>query len=167
VEFAPIRSLLLEQLGPVREQPILELGCGTSSLAARLCIDESFASVTACDASRVAVEASSRRFANVPGLQFVREDARRLSFDAGSFGAIIDKGTLDAICSGEGYDYEGGRVASELQRVLRPVGRWLCISLMPPSVVLPMMQRREWGNTLVRLCGIESHHVYAAVRQQE
>lgn len=161
LSFEQLRALVVGLAGSRREQPALELGCGTSSLAAGLC-DQGFTNVTACDASRVAVQYSSHKFAGTEGLRFVREDARCLSFEKASFSLVLDKGTLDAICSGEGYDYEGGRVASELVRVLQPNGLWICVSLMPPSVVLPMMHRLEWGDSLRMLQRIEGHYVYVA-----
>ena len=64
---------------------------------------------------------------------------------AGSVAAVLDKGTLDAICCGDGFDWEAGRVAASLVRALRPGGVWVCASLMPPSVVLPLVRRTEWS----------------------
>ena len=69
-----------------------------------------------------------------------------MPFEDGSLGAICDKGTLDAICCGDGFDYEAGLVAAECVRCLRPGGRWVCISLMPGTVVLPLFKRQEWAS---------------------
>lgn len=161
--YQSVRSILLEELRDMRDLPVLELGCGTSNLAASLC-EDGFRDVTACDASRVAVEVCQRVYGAVNGLCFKREDARRLSFDSATFAAVVDKGTLDAILSCEGYDYEGRLVAAELVRVLKPNGCWICISLMPPSVVIPVMQRPEWGESLRLVDEIEGHRVYVANR---
>ncbi|KAL1518417.1 hypothetical protein AB1Y20_002709 [Prymnesium parvum] len=162
--YSALRPLLLELLPSSRAAPVLEIGCGTSALAAQLCAD-GFTELTACDASRVAVEASRRAFAHVASLRVVREDAREMSFADGSFCAAVDKGTLDAICSAEGYDYEAARVAAELVRVLRPRGRWVCVSLMPPAVLLPIMEREEWGGSLRLERRVGGHYVYAAERR--
>ncbi len=161
--YDAIRDELLTSLTGLEEDPILECGCGTSPLASRLVAD-GFRKVVACDASRVAIEAASSLFGEVAGLSFVHSDARSLkAFPDGAFAAVIDKGTLDAVCSGEGFDFEGGRVARALCRVLRPTGRWLCVSLMPPQVVLPMMRRDgEWALEHQRLG--DGLHLYRGLR---
>ena len=125
--------------------PVLELGCGTSSLAAQLHTD-GWSDVLAVDLSRTAVDAASARH-STPGLRFAVADARDLSpvVPDGSVAAILDKGTLDAICCGDGFDYEAGRVGASLTRALRPGGVWCCVSLMPPGLVLPLLQREEWA----------------------
>tara|TARA_B100000795_G_scaffold169403_1_gene127676 strand:- start:124 stop:1068 length:945 start_codon:yes stop_codon:yes gene_type:complete len=128
-----------------RTAPVLELGCGTSSLAAQLHAD-GWSDVLAVDLSRTAVDAAGARH-SAPGLRFAVADARDLSpvVPDGSVAAILDKGTLDAICCGDGFDYEAGRVGASLTRALRPGGVWCCVSLMPPGLVLPLLQREEWA----------------------
>ena len=125
--------------------PVLELGCGTSSLAAELHA-AGWSDVLAVDLSRTAVDAARARHAT-PGLRFAVADARDLSpvVPDGSVAAILDKGTLDAICCGDGFDYEARRVGASLTRALRPGGVWCCVSLMPPGLVLPLLQREEWS----------------------
>jgi len=133
--------------GLPRDAPLLELGCGTSDLAAKL-VDDGWRNVTAIDISPQAVVAAIERhgFAR-QGLRYMVGDARRLdALPAAEIGAVIDKGTLDAICCGDGFDYEARTVLAEVRRVLAPGGRWLCLSLMPPSVVMPLLQRHEWSS---------------------
>ena len=129
-----------------RSEPVLELGCGTSSLAAQLHAD-GWSNVLAVDLSRTAVDAARARHSAVSGLRFAVADARDLSpvVPDGSVAAILDKGTLDAICCGDGFDYEARRVGASLTRALRPGGVWCCVSLMPPGLVLPLLQRDEWA----------------------
>ena len=150
-------ALRHDRLGRVpRDGLVLELGCGTSSVAAALS-DAGFRDVLGLDLSARAVADAKARHASRPGLRFARADARALcspassssasssSIVAGSVAAVLDKGTLDAICCGEGFDWEAGRVAASLVRALRPGGVWVCASLMPPSVVLPLVSRAEWS----------------------
>ena len=150
-------ALRHDRLGRVpRDGLVLELGCGTSSVAAALS-DAGFRDVLGLDLSARAVADAKARHASRPGLCFARADARALcspassssasssSIVAGSVAAVLDKGTLDAICCGEGFDWEAGRVAASLVRALRPGGVWVCASLMPPSVVLPLVSRAEWS----------------------
>ena len=54
------------------------------------------------------------RHSAVSGLRFAVADARDLSpvVPDGSVAAILDKGTLDAICCGDGFDYARSAVAA-------------------------------------------------------
>lgn len=149
-----------DRLGRVpRDGLVLELGCGTSSVAAALS-DAGFRDVLGLDLSARAVADAKARHASRPGLRFARADARALCspsslsssasassspIAAGSVAAVLDKGTLDAICCGDGFDWEAGRVAASLVRALQPGGVWVCASLMPPTVVLPLVRRAEWS----------------------
>ena len=87
-------------------------------------------------------------------------DARETGLETGRFSAIVDKGTLDAICSGEGYDYEAGRLAAECKRLLAPGGVWVCVSLLPPAVLLPLLERQEWASLDAE--PLEHVHCYTA-----
>lgn len=136
-------------LGAMRDEPLIELGCGNSPLAERLHQD-GWSEVTACDISTAAVRAAEARRAAAgcpvgTGPLYVVADVRRLGekFVAGSFGAAVDKGTLDALCCAEGWDYEAGLYADSVAAVLRPGGEWLCISLTPPAAILPVWHQRD------------------------
>ena len=138
--YATVRPWLLARL-PVRRCAVLELGCGTSSMAAELTQEHgAVACVVSIDSSAVAVNLAQQRFSHLQNLLVRKADARDNRLSSGSFGAVVDKGTLDAICTSEGFDYEAKRVAKECARVLVRGGVWLCVSLMPPSVALPLMQ---------------------------
>lgn len=157
------RSALLARLDA--RHSVLELGCGTSSLAAGLAAD-GFA-VTACDASREAVRrANARKSGDGVRPRYVVADARATGLATGAYGGIVDKGTLDAICSNEGFDGEARRVAAEVRRLLRPGGAWVCLSLMPPALVLPLLADDGWaslGSEPLRGDG-RTLHLYTAVR---
>ena len=154
--------------------PILELGSGTSSLAAHLYDTDGWRDVTAVDISSAAIATARARhgLGNVrPGLKFRVADARNLlGIKDGSIGAVIDKGTLDAVCCGEGWDYEAKRVASEVNRVLAPGGRWVCLSLMPPSVLMPLLQGGDgppkWSVFDCEAMERGRAHLYAATRSR-
>ena len=142
-------ALNLRLAGLVRHAPLLELGCGTSELAVKL-YDNGWTNVTAVDVSSHAVAQAQRAWCGPgirPGLRFEKANAKALSFSDGSVAAVLDKGTLDAMCCGDGFDYEAQCVSSEVTRVLSPGGRWICVSLMAPEVLLPIWQRNrpEWA----------------------
>lgn len=141
----PLAALLAAELGDLRAEPLLEMGCGNSRLSEQLVAD-GWSCVTACDISRAAVALARAQCSVRPPPAFCVADARALTsaFAEGSFAAVIDKGTLDAICCGDGWDYEAGRVAESLCRVLRPGGVWVGIALTPPAALLPAMANTKW-----------------------
>ena len=92
--FLPYDGALAERIQRALPQtaPLLELGCGTSSLAAQL-YDDGWHDITSIDISRRAVELASERHGGRSGLTFDVADARSLeTFDEGSFGGVVDKG---------------------------------------------------------------------------
>lgn len=106
---------LVGLLSPGREEYVLDLGCGTGHLAAR--IAESGATVVGLDRS---FEMLSRARREHPGLLFLRGDARALPFE-GVFDAVFSNATLhwiddqDAvIASVRDSLRSGGRFAAEL-----------------------------------------------------
>lgn len=145
-----LAAIISDQLGDalIRKSPLLELGCGLSTLASQMRAD-GWSNVTSCDISAAAVRLAKGR--GDDAVRYVVADARHLdrSFGARSFGAVLDKGTLDAICCGEGWDYEARLVAQGIARVLVPGGVWLCVSLMPPDALLPVVHSAAAWDSLV------------------
>lgn len=145
----PLASAIeLRLQGLSKAAPLLELGCGTSDMAKKM-YDSGWRNVTSIDCSHAAVRGAQERYGGTrPGLHFATADARTLAgFADASVAAVLDKGTVDAICCGEGFDWEAKQVARQVARVLIPGGRWLCVSLMPPNVLLPLLRegRSEWA----------------------
>jgi len=103
---------LLELLDPKPGERVLDLGCGTGHLTAK--IAERGADVTGLDSSASMV-AQARQ--NYPKLKFVLGDAR--SFDiAGPFDAVFSNAVLHWIP-------EAGGVIDSVSRVLRAGGRFV------------------------------------------
>jgi SAM-dependent methyltransferase len=166
LEYAgDLREALFARFATRRGGALLELGCGSSRLAAQLHAEAWFDSVLATDGSSVVIEAQRRRHARSlgQGLAFEVADVRATRFGTGSFRAIVDKGTLDALLCSEGFDYEAGRVAAECARLLAPGGVWACISLSPPETVLPLLKRDEWSSLSAEPLG--AIHVFTACRR--
>lgn len=69
-------------------------------------------------------------------------DASRLSLDAGTFGGVVDKGTIDAVLSG-GVE-QARRICAEAMRVLKPGGKFLVVSNTPGERLL---------DSLLSMCG--------------
>ena len=149
-----LAALLSAELGEFREAPILELGCGSSRLSEEMAAD-GWSCLTASDISPTAVESARSRAAAAAAAgagggaaaSFCVADARELSlaFGEGSFAGVVDKGTVDAICTGDGWDYEARRVSRSLRRVLKPGGKWVGVCLTPPSALLAAMESDQWA----------------------
>ena len=105
-------SDLVSLLDPRPGEQILDLGCGTGHLAAR--IAESGANVTGVDQSAEMVAAARIAY---PHLKFEVGDARQLSFRT-EFDAVFSNATLHWIQDPE-------PVLQGIQRALRPGGRFV------------------------------------------
>ena len=100
---------------------VLDVGCGTGQLAARLRREVPGVHVVGCDFSRGMLRQARRRDRRVP---WVQGDAARLSFRDGGF---------DAVVSTEAFHWfpDGRRALAEMRRVLRPEGRLLLAVVNP------------------------------------
>jgi ubiquinone/menaquinone biosynthesis C-methylase UbiE len=114
---------VLASLRDFRPARILDVGCGTGLLAARLQRELDGTSIVGCDFSRGMLERAARR-ASSPA--FVQGNALRLPFRAASF---------DAVVSTEAFHWFPDQVAAlqEFRRVLVPRGRVLVSLVNPPG----------------------------------
>ena len=122
------------------EKPILDVGCGVSLLGEELLEAGGFKSVICIDYSDVAIDKMKTRD-NKPGLQYMTMDASKMSFPDNYFGAAVDKGTIDAVMSGEDADGVSRAifVLKEVHRVLAPKGKFILVSSVPKMMYLPML----------------------------
>lgn len=103
---------LLNLLSPQPGEKILDVGCGTGQLAAK--IAGTGAVVTGIDADAAMVEKAKL---NYPNLEFAVADARLLQFDT-EFDAVFSNATLHWIPEVE-------RVISSIYSALKPKGRFI------------------------------------------
>ena len=68
-----------------------------------------------------------------------------MEFRDGTFGAVLDKGTMDSILCAEGSLILAGKSLSEISRVLRPSGVFICISHGHPNIRLQVFDKPEYG----------------------
>ena len=101
------------RLGDLRDQPVLDLGCGHGMAA--IVLARHGAVVTACDLSAGYVaEAGRRARTNEADVSFVQADGHQLPFAAESFAAVWGHAIL--------HHLDVPIAARELWRVLRPGG---------------------------------------------
>jgi ubiquinone/menaquinone biosynthesis C-methylase UbiE len=125
------------QIDGARGRRALVPGCGLSRLGEALA--ERGWQVTNVDFSEPCV-ALGRAACADPTIAWAVADVRAMRcFADGAFDAIVDKGTLDALMCGDGFDADVPRYAAELRRVLAPGGRFVAVSLSQPSIALPLL----------------------------
>ncbi|XP_038075703.1 citrate synthase-lysine N-methyltransferase CSKMT, mitochondrial-like [Patiria miniata] len=131
---------------------ILELGCGTSTLASNLLKDNvDVMSLVCADFSPRAIrqaQSISRRIcsSNKESIQFVVADASRLPFRNNHFDVVFEKGTFDAMLNSNNSDL--ARMSfSETVRVLNSRGTLLQFSDENPDLRLSFLEEalRESG----------------------
>lgn len=128
VQFAvyrPAQSAVLAALGSHRVKHLLDVGCGTGLLAARIRRERRSTSVVGLDFSAGMLEHARARGGALP---LVRGDGGRLPFRDGVFDAIV------ATESFHWFPDPDGALA-EFRRVLRPSGR-LLLALVNPRFAL-------------------------------
>lgn len=142
----------------------LVLGGGTSALAQML-KDAGWADVAALDFSEVAV---SRGKEVEPDVNWSLGDARTLDevYDEGSFGSVVDKGTIDAIYLSADAEYAAdvGKVAAGVARLLQPRGAFLVVSLSAPEYMWPLLQNGAWDVTQSEVRRLDGAFLYVLRR---
>lgn len=130
-EFLIYRSMLGAPPGPV-----LDLGCGTALFARRLARDGQFPLVIGLDVSKAMIEegVAQTREAGVM-VDFVRAEAPPVPFLDGSLGAVLLTAALHLIP-------DAARLFADVGRVLRPGGRFVASTYLPPGVLLGAVHRR-------------------------
>ena len=135
--YRPIHDAVVEALGRPRRARILDLGCGTGQLPARLADELPDARIAGCDFSAGMLR---RAAARCPGAQFVQGDAGQLPFADGVF---------DAIVSTEAFHWfpDPARALAECLRILRPGGHLLLAVTQTPAV--PVSELIHLGSRLL------------------
>eukprot|EP00903_Cladosiphon_okamuranus_P013567 g12638.t1 len=117
---------------------LLHVGCGTSDLGPKLAQEPSLlVDVMDADNSPSAIRIMEQRHANLENYGACEADVLNLDFPDGTFDAIVDKGTLDALlCS----SVEAAReMVTEMHRVLRKGGAYVQVSAEDPEARLELL----------------------------
>ncbi|KAL9237830.1 hypothetical protein vseg_012333 [Gypsophila vaccaria] len=140
----PLLSLL-SSLGPPHNLKILVPACGSSRLSEYL-YDSGFPDITNLDFSKVVISDMLRR--NVrdrPSMRWRVMDITHLQFADASFDIILDKGGLDALMEPEFGSKLGSQYLSEVKRVLKPGGKFVCLTLAESHVLGLLFPKFRFG----------------------
>jgi ubiquinone/menaquinone biosynthesis C-methylase UbiE len=121
--YRPVQDAVMRELRESRRRRVLDVGCGTGLLAARIRKELRGSRVVGCDFSRGMLQRARGRSRRV---SWVRGDALRLPFSGASF---------DAVVSTEAFHWfpDQRTALAEFFRVLTPRGR-LCVALVNPPL---------------------------------
>ncbi|GAU32171.1 hypothetical protein TSUD_68420 [Trifolium subterraneum] len=128
---------LLQTLTPP-SPPSLQLlvpGCGNSRLSEHL-YDAGYTSITNVDFSKVVISDMLRRnIRSRPLMRWRVMDMTSMQFEDEAFDAVVDKGGLDALMEPELGPDLGNQYLLEVKRVLKPGGKFVCLTLAESHVL--------------------------------
>ncbi len=127
--YYPVHDGVLRRLRTARCRTVLDLGCGTGQLTARIARELPGVTVVGCDFSAGMLERGAARAA---AIAWVRGDAARLPFADACF---------DAVTSTEAFHWfpDQRRALAECFRVMRPGGRLLVALVNTPHRVVSQL----------------------------
>lgn len=143
-----MRSVIREHLQPGAK--VLVVGCGNSRFSADL-HDDGWPDVTSIDFSAVVIETMAARHQEArPSMQWRVMDMTALTFDAGTFDAVLDKAAMDALMVDEGDPWDpdpatrqaAAAMCESVSRVLKPGGVFLQVSFAQPHFRTRFL--RDW-----------------------
>ncbi|XP_024401124.1 uncharacterized protein [Physcomitrium patens] len=132
---------------PTSAVQILISGCGNSELSVHM-YDAGWQSITNVDFSTVVIAEMLRlHVRSRPHMRWLVMDMTHLQFADACFDVVVDKGSLDALM-GEVLDIslEATSYLSEVKRVLRPGGKYACVTQAHVNVLGLLLQtfRQGW-----------------------
>ncbi|EAT46630.1 AAEL002186-PA [Aedes aegypti] len=134
---------------------ILMVGCGNSKLSLDL-YDVGFKQITNIDISQVVIrQMQDANKIQRPEMLWYHMDATAMNFSDEKYSVVLDKGTLDALFTDETEAtlQTVRKYFSEVARVLRVGGRYVCISLLQEHIlkeVLGFFPENEFVLRVVR-----------------
>lgn len=140
------------------ESEVLMLGCGSSLIPEQLVADGLAAGVVCVDQCAELIEALREKYKEKEAFQFEAIDAAELPQDwADRFDVVMDKAMMDAILVGRQGRPKAEEVLKAVFAVLKPSGKYVCISHAQPAQRLPLLQslvpkdQQQWGVSCSRI----------------
>ncbi|KAM3959142.1 eEF1A lysine and N-terminal methyltransferase homolog isoform 1-T1 [Aphomia sociella] len=133
---------------------VLITGCGNSGLSADL-YDVGYSNIINIDVSEVVIKQMNAINSHRTGMKFICMDAMEMTFKNEEFNAVLDKGTLDALMPDDSEETEKriDKYFSEIKRVLKLGGRFVCISLLQSHILNKLLNTfcdKSWMFRIVR-----------------
>ncbi|KAL8051814.1 hypothetical protein ABFX02_06G172800 [Erythranthe guttata] len=128
------------------EVSILVPACGASRLSEHL-YDEGFRHIASVDFSKVVIQAMMKRNIRArPEMKWRVMDITDIKFPSGIFDAIVDKGGLDILMDSEHGPRSGPlSYISEVKRLLKAGGLYICLTLAEPLVLDLLFSKFRFG----------------------
>ncbi|KAG9160072.1 hypothetical protein Leryth_005802 [Lithospermum erythrorhizon] len=145
-EWEDLKSPLLPHLNSLDGgSQILVPGCGNSRLSEYL-YDEGFKGITNIDFSKVAITGMLRKNVRVrKEMKWRVMDMTHMQLDDESFDAVVDKGGLDALMEPGHGPKLGNQYLSEVKRVLKVGGKFICLTLGESHVLALLLPKFRYG----------------------
>lgn len=144
-EWPQLRVPLLPHLSSLSDPQILVPGCGSSRLSEEL-YDAGYKFITNIDFSKVVISDMLRR--NVrsrPGMRWRVMDMTSMQLENETFDVVLDKGGLDALMEPELGTKLGNQYLSEVKRVLKFGGIFVCLTLAESHVLGLLLPKFRYG----------------------
>ncbi|ELR12088.1 methyltransferase domain containing protein [Acanthamoeba castellanii str. Neff] len=131
---------------------LLVVGCGNSSVSAGL-YEDGYTNIVNIDISDVIIrQMTVEHSERYPLMTYAVMDVSHMDFDDESFDLVLDKGTLDAVCCGPQCFEFVHEMCSEIWRVMRTGGQYVCISYGPPFLRRHYLLKDELKHKVTDLC---------------
>ncbi|KAF5192434.1 Methyltransferase-like protein [Thalictrum thalictroides] len=147
-DWPNLQNPLLSQLSNFKEEKSIQIlipGCGNSKLSENL-YDAGFHGITNIDFSKVVISDMLRRNVRTrPDMRWRVMDMTHMQFTDDTFDAVVDKGGLDALMEPELGPSLGTQYISEVKRVLKPGGKFACLTLAESHVLGLLFSKFRFG----------------------
>uniref|UniRef100_A0A336LKZ2 CSON009529 protein n=1 Tax=Culicoides sonorensis TaxID=179676 RepID=A0A336LKZ2_CULSO len=132
---------------------VLVVGCGNSKLSSDL-YDVGIKKITNIDISTTVIAQMQKINRHRDEMQWKQQDVTQMTdFESESFSVVLDKGTLDALTTDESEEVINRVRAylSEMTRVLKIGGRFICVSLLQPHILKVVLEYLPTNNYMFRV----------------
>lgn len=115
--------------------------------------DIGYTNLTNIDISEVVIEQMKKTYRDRENCKWLTMDATAMKFDNESYSVVLDKGTLDAMMSEESESLNEmiQKYFSEVSRVLKTMGRFVCVSLLQEHIINALLNYFPANNFLFRV----------------
>ena len=165
-----VKRIIHEVTQGEHQAEILHTGCGNSLLPEDM-YDAGYKSIVNIDSSLVCIRQMLQRNRMRPGMSWLEMDCTDMTFEDSSFDVVIEKFVMDAMACGNNAPLVIGTYLKEVQRVLRPGGRFVCITYGSPDSRLEYFSQRHLEfsmrhEELSAPSGRSTHWVYICTKPQ-